>query len=55
MTYLYLPLILIAVFIIYVLYLAIVKKNLRTKMNTVVLPGLIFIAIWAVMYWLILK
>ncbi len=55
MTYPYIPIGLIAIFIVYVLYLAFVKKNLRSKFKGTVLPGLVFIAIWAVIYYLILK
>jgi hypothetical protein len=55
MTYLFIPIALTIVFVIYVLYLAVVRKNLKTKMKTIVLPGFIFIAIWAVMYCLVLK
>jgi len=40
MTYVFIPVIMIAVFVLYVLYLAIVKKNLKSKLQTVVLPGL---------------
>lgn len=55
MTYVFIPVIMIAVFVLYVLYLAIVKKNLKSKLQTVVLPGLFFIAIWGVIYYTLLK
>jgi len=46
---------LLAVFIIYILYLAVVKKDLKSKMQTVVLPGLFFIGVWVVLYYFLLK
>jgi len=49
------PIGLIAVFIAYVLYLLLVKKNLKSRINTVVLPGLFFIAVWLIIYYFILK
>ncbi len=55
MTYPLIPIGLIIVFIAYVIYLAVVKKNLKSKFKTVVLPGLFFIAIWIVIYYFILK
>jgi hypothetical protein len=55
MTYVFIPVIMIAVFVLYVLYLAIVKKNLKSKLQTVVLPGLFFIATWGVVYYFLLK
>lgn len=45
---------LIAVFIIYVAYLAFVKKDLQ-KLKSVLLPGLFFIAMWAMIYYFLLK
>lgn len=55
MTYPFIPIGLIIVFIGYVIYLAAVKRNLRSKFKTVVLPGLFFIAVWVVIYYFILK
>jgi len=55
MTYPFIPLGLIVVFTFYILYLAFVKKNLRSKIKTVLLPGLFFIAMWAIIYYMMLK
>lgn len=55
MTYVFIPLGLIVVFIFYILYLAFVKKNLRANIKTVLLPGLFFIAMWSIIYYLLLK
>ncbi len=44
-----------AVFVLYVLYLGLIRKNLKAKMKTVVYPGLFFIATWTVIYILLLK
>lgn len=45
---------LIAVFIIYVVYLAFVKKDLG-KLKSAIFPGLFFLAIWAIIYYFLLK
>jgi hypothetical protein len=55
MLYLLVPIGLVIAFVIYVLYLAIIKKNLRTQVKPVILPGLFFISVWAVIYFLLLK
>ena len=55
MTYPFIPIGLAAVFLGYVLYSAFVKKNLKAQMNTVVFPGLFFVAIWGVVYFFLLK
>lgn len=54
MTYPFIPIGLIAVFIVVVLYLAIIKKD-RRKMAMVLYPGLFFIAIWAAIYYAMLN
>jgi hypothetical protein len=54
MTYLFIPIGLIAVFIIYVLYLLLVKKDMK-KLKIALYPGLFFITIWAVIYYFLLK
>lgn len=54
MTYSIIPIVLIAVFIVYVLYLFIIKKGIK-KLKTVLYPGLFFIAVWAVIYYFLLK
>jgi hypothetical protein len=52
MRFTYLPIVFIVLFVGYVLYLALVKKNLKANMRSVVLPGLFFIAIWALIYFI---
>lgn len=54
MTYPFIPIGLIAIFIVYVLYLLIIKKDIK-KLKTVLYPGVSFIAIWAVIYYFLLK
>jgi len=53
--YTYIPLGLIAIFLGYILYLAFVKKDVKSKLKSVVLPGVFFIAVWAAIYYFILK
>ena len=54
MAYSYIPIGLISVFILVVLYLLIIKKDMK-KLKAVLYPGLFFIAIWAVIYYFLLK
>ncbi len=54
MTYSFIPIGLIAVFIVYVLYLLFFKKDMK-RLKAVLYPGLFFIAIWVVIYYFILK
>jgi hypothetical protein len=54
MTYPFIPIGLIALFIAYVLYLLLIKKD-RKRLKTVLYPGLSFIAIWVVIYYFWLK
>ena len=54
MMYPFIPIGLTAVFIVYVLYLLIIKKDIK-KLKTVLYPGLFFIAIWAVIYYFLLR
>jgi hypothetical protein len=54
MTYPFIAIGLTAVFIVYTLYLLLIKKDIK-KFKTVLLPGLVFIAIWAVLYYACLK
>ena len=54
MTYPFIPIGLIAVFIITLLYLLIFKKDMK-KFRMVLFPGLFFIAIWAAIYFYLLK
>lgn len=55
MTYIFIPIILTVIFIVYVLYLAFVKKNIKSKLQTIVLPGLFFIIAWGFIYYFLLK
>ena len=48
------PIVIIALFILYVLYLLIIKKD-KNAIKKVVFPGLFFIGIWAILYFLFLK
>jgi H+/Cl- antiporter ClcA len=50
MLYPFITLGLLAAFVGYILYHAIYRKDLKSKMNTVVLPGLFFVAVWIVLY-----
>ena len=50
-----LPIILTGMFILYVLYLAFVKKNLKSKLRTEILPGVLFIGLWAAIYFMWIK
>jgi FtsH-binding integral membrane protein len=54
MTYPFIAIGLIIVFVAYVLYLLIIKKDLK-KLKIVLYPGLFFIAIWVVIYYFLLK
>lgn len=45
---------LIVIFIVYVFYLLIIKKD-RKQLKSVLYPGLFFIVIWAVLYYFLLK
>ena len=54
MTYPFIPIGLIAVFIVYILYLLFIKKDMK-KLKIALYPGLFFIAVWAVVYYFLLK
>lgn len=54
MFYLYIPIGLTALLLIYVLYLAF-SKQLKRKFRTTVLPGLFFIGIWGTIYFFIVR
>jgi hypothetical protein len=53
MTYPLISIGLITLFIAYILYLLLIKKDLK-KFKTVLYPGLFFIAIWAIIYYFLL-
>ena len=48
------PLILIPVFVVWFFYHLLVKKDIKEQRNNVYV-GLIFIGIWAIIYWLLLR
>lgn len=52
---LFIPILIIGLFILYILYLGLIKKDLKSKIKTVVYPGVFFILIWVILYFLILK
>lgn len=52
---LFMPIAMIVIFALYLLYLAAVKKELKSKLLTVVCPGLFFIMVWGVCYTAFLK
>ena len=54
MTYPFIPIGLISIFILVILYLVIIKKDIK-QLKNVLYPGLFFIAIWAVIYYFLLK
>jgi hypothetical protein len=54
MTYPFIPIGLISMFILVILYLLIIKKDMK-QLKNVLYPGLFFIAIWAVIYYFLLK
>jgi hypothetical protein len=54
MTYPFIAIGLTAVFIVYILYLLLIKKDIK-KFKAVLFPALLFIAIWAVIYFALLK
>ncbi len=51
----FMPIVFILLFIFYVLYLMIVKKQLKQNLAGVVYPGLFFIAVWGILYYFILE
>ncbi len=54
MRYLYIPFGLVAIFIVYALYLLLIKKD-REKFKAMLYPALFFIAIWIVLYYFLWK
>lgn len=49
------PFIMAFLFLLYVLYLALIKKELKKNLTTVLFPGLFFMAVWGVLYYFLLK
>lgn len=54
MTYPFIPIAFIAIFIVYILYLLVIKKD-KKQLKPIVFIGSIFIGIWMVIYYLLLK
>lgn len=48
------PVVFILLFVLYVLYLAIIKKEFKQNLSKVVYPGLFFILIWTLIYFVLL-
>jgi len=46
---------LLIVFVAYILYLALVKKELKQNLSKVVYPGLFFISVWTILYFSVLS
>ncbi|QBZ96909.1 hypothetical protein GS03_00392 [Flavobacterium sangjuense] len=49
-----LPFFMTIIFVLYVLYLAFIKKDLKKNMQTVVYPGVFFISVWVICYFIFL-
>jgi len=54
MSFVLVPILLTVVFIGYILYLLIIKKD-RTKLRAVLFPGLFFILVWIAFYYFLLR
>ena len=54
MTYPFIPIIFIAVFLVYILYLLIIKKDVKL-FKTVFSVGIFFIATWVVLYFFLFR
>lgn len=42
-------------FLVYLLYLGLIKKDLKSKISTVVMPGVFFLITWFVIFYLLFK
>jgi hypothetical protein len=51
---LYIPLLMAVLFIVYILYLALIKKELKHQLTGVLYPGLFFLGVWCILYYFIL-
>ena len=51
----FMPIILIAVFALYILYLAVVKREFKSKLKTEILPGMFFVLVWGICYFAFLR
>jgi uncharacterized BrkB/YihY/UPF0761 family membrane protein len=54
MIYPFIPVGLILILILFALYLLIIKKDMK-QLKTVLYPGIFFIAIWAIIYYVLFK
>jgi len=54
MTYPYIPFGLLSAFIVYAAFLLFIKKDMK-KFKAFLYPGLFFFAIWAVIYYFLMK
>lgn len=54
MTYLFIPIGLTAVFIIYMLYIILFKEE-KSKLKAIAYPGLLFIVIWIIIYYFLIR
>ncbi|HUH34546.1 MAG TPA: hypothetical protein VL022_01815 [Moheibacter sp.] len=54
MIYSIIPIVFIAVFVLYALYLILIKKD-GAKFKSILVPGLVFIALWGLIYYLWLR
>lgn len=46
----FMPIILTAIFVLYMLHLAFVKKQFKSRLKTEILPGVFFIMVWGIFY-----
>ncbi len=51
----FMPIVLTAIFLIYVLYLVFVKKESKTKLKSVIYPGAFFIVVWGLCYFALVR
>jgi len=49
------PIVLFAAFVLYVAYLAFIKKTAKQHLHTVIYPGLFFFGVWAMIFYFIFK
>lgn len=52
---LFIPFVMIALFLGYILYLLFIKKELRKNIYTVLLPGMFFMSVWGLIYYWIIS
>lgn len=55
MFYPYIPIGLFFVFLVYVLYLILIKKNFRAKFRSEIIPGILFFVLWGCIYYFLMK